>query len=350
MKRPSLALAAGLAVMLSVGSHVAQAHGPDPMFSGNLWARDQVVGYTWRTGQVPPDWMATTIDGGAADANATRASRAATFSRVAGAASLIAYGEPTNCSSAGLACIDRSGAPTSFRMWFRATGYAFDWGTFRWCQAPSSLVDGCYDARTVTLDEFGHIEILAHHVNLADGSDFGDAVVQAESRPRPQAGWNAHAFGRCDVARLQLEYERRSTWDTVSTCLKLATAATLAPSSTAIVQGEQVRFTATLRITSDTANRALAGDALSGRVVILQRRAPGGTTWTTVSTMTPSTTVAGSYAANWPPSSTYDWRATFATPSAEGLVGSASATVRITVDACTTSICPNAVLSGGARQ
>lgn len=337
MKSRVVLFAATLVTALSLvhlgGATRALAHGPDPRLSGTLWARDQVLGYTWRAGQVPPDWMAAAIDLAAGDVSESRVSRAATFARVAGASSLVAYGEPTGCSTAGLACFDRSGAPKSFRMWFRAHGYRFDWGTLRWCQAPNALSDGCFDAETIALDELGHVEILDHHANLADGSDYDDAVVQALSHARPAVGWDSHALGRCDVARLQLEYERPSAWGLVSTCLHASTATTLTSDVTSLVQGEAIRFTATLKIGS-SGSGAMAGDPLSGRAVTIQRRTPGSTSWSSAGTMTQAS-VDGIYVASVSASVTYEWRAVFATPTNEGLSGSASGTVKVTVVGCT---------------
>ena len=64
----------------------------------------------------------------------------------------------------------------------------------------SSAPNGCYDAETIALDEFGHVEGLNHHGNYANDSDYLDAVVQTYSRTKPSSGWNMHVFGRCDVA------------------------------------------------------------------------------------------------------------------------------------------------------
>ena len=89
-------------------------------------------------------------------------------------------------------------------MWLREQGHVFDWGTLKWCQSYSTAPNGCYDAETIAIDEFGHVEILEHHVNWANDPDYSDAVVQTYSRAKPSTGWNAHAFGRCDVATLQI--------------------------------------------------------------------------------------------------------------------------------------------------
>jgi hypothetical protein len=322
-----------IAAVVMLGAAVAPvaAHEPDPKFGGSLWAQDQVVWYDWKAGQVPPAWASGPIDAAGADANVSRASRSARFMRGAGSTSQIAYGEPTGCSAIGIACFSRAGAPTSFRMWFRAQGYAYDWGKLRWCQALATIASGCYDIENVALDEFGHVEILDHHANYVGESDYLDAVVQAGSRAYPAAGWNAHAFGRCDVARLQLEYERIGAAFPFSTCLAIGTTTTLGVSATTVPAGGWVRFTATLQVASLAVNRALAGDPIGSRTLLLQRRTPGAAAWATIATMTPSSSVPGTYLTTITPTATYEWRATFLTPTNEGLIGSASAAVKVLV-------------------
>lgn len=337
---PSVRVAAATLLLLGLMAPPAAAHGPDPQLgtSGRLWAQDQSVSYTWPSGQVPPAWMAASIDAGAADAGATRWARAATFTRISGAASKIAYAGWHPCFSYAIACMDRSGVPTSFAMWFRPHGTVLDWGTLRWCQALTTIADGCYDAENVALDELGHVEILGHHSNYGDGSDFLDAVVQASPHTRPKIGWNERVFGRCDVARLQMEYRLRSAADKLSTCLQLASVLTLSPSSTSISVGGSVRFTARLSIAAVTAARNLGGDPLSARSVVLQRRVVGSTTWGTVTTMVAGTT-AGSYTATLSPTATYEWRALFL-PSGDGALSSASPAVKVSVSGCPASGCP----------
>jgi hypothetical protein len=200
------------------------------------------------------------------------------------------------------------------------------------------------------LDELGHVEILGHHVNYDDGSDFTDAVVQTSARTRPKAGWNQHYFGACDVARLQLEYERQNASDLVSTCLSLASVATLSASPTSVYVGTSVAFSGTLKIRLDaTNNRAMSGDPVSDRSILLQRRAIGSTTWTTVSTMTAHSYTEGLYTATWSPTTTYDWRVLFATPTNEGLIGTTSPIIRVTVSGCTGSGCPSSGIVAAGR-
>jgi hypothetical protein len=322
------------------------AHGPDPLIpgAGTLWGREQVVPYMWHDVYTPPAWMATAIDLGAGDVRESKAAMAATFVRVAAAPAVIWYGGAVSCSSFGIACADRTGMSQGlFKVQFRPQGWAFDWGTLKWCQFYTTYPTGCYDAERVALDEFGHIEVLGHHVNFADESDFLDAVVQFAGHQKPGVGWNAHAFGRCDVARLQLEYSIRPQ-ALVSTCLDLTSALSLVASTDSVTSGTSVRLTANLRIASFAAAEALAGAQLSDRRVVLQRRAIGTSTWLTIGTMPASSTVEGAYVLTYGPTATYDYRATFATPTNEGLSGATSAIVRVTVTSCTGGGCP---LSGG---
>ncbi len=315
------------------------AHGPDPVAGSGIWYPNQAVPYTWASGQVPPTWLQGAVNGAANDANATRASRAAVFNLQAGAASRVAYGEPTGCSTSGIACFSRS-APTSFRVWFRADGYRFDWGTLRWCQGPSGSVDGCFDAENIGLDELGHVLGLGHHVNYANDSDYADAVVQATSRARPRTGWNVHALGRCDVARLQLLYDRQTTAAPFSSCLSLSSVTSIVPSSWSAWSGGSIAFTATVRTAVSSSYGALSGDGVSNRTVVLERRFPGAATWTTVGTMTPQA-AAGTYAMTATVTGSYEWRARFPKPTGEGILGSTSAAVFVSLQSC--GICPNAM-------
>jgi hypothetical protein len=59
--------------------------------------------------------------------------------------------------------------------------------------------------------------------------------------------------------------------------------------------------------------------------------------------MTSSTTTDGSYTVSSPVSATEEWRALFPSPRSEGLDGSSSAAVTVTVSGCVTR-CPAAVV------
>jgi hypothetical protein len=324
-------------VMTALAGQPGEAHAPDPTVGGSRWATDQQVRFAWKAGQAPPAWLAGAINGAAADSNATKSSRAPTFSYQAGAASLIAYGEPTGCSAAGIACFNRAGAPTSFRMWYRQHGYWFDWGQLRWCEAPGGSANGCYEARTIGLDEFGHVQILGHHVNHANQSDYLDAVVQAVSRAKPKVGWQVRSYGVCDQATLQLEYDVAGPASAYSSCLSLTTTLTLAASPTSVPLGGAVTFSASLKVATSTSYKQLGANPLSGKTVTIRRRVPGTTAWTTIATMAAGSS-PGTYVVALTPGATYEWSATFG--GVTGLRSSTSPTTIVSVSSCGSPPCP----------
>jgi hypothetical protein len=333
-RRACVAIVVLLAV---VGGGPVQAHGPDPVLSDNLFAQDQRLEFRWRSGAEPPTAIKDAIKDAAADITATRASRAATFVYDSGGSNPIGYGPGATCGVNGIACFTRS-APDGFTMWLREHGRVFDWGTLRWCQMYSSPPNGCYDVETIALDEFGHIEVLAHHVNYSDDRDYLDAVVQTYSRTKPKEGWDEHALGRCDVATLQRQYDVPTSSTKISTCLDVDTTATIAASTTATIYGGVAKFTATLKVAADDAYGRLKGNALSGRTVKLQRRPPGSTTWTTVATMTPATT-AGTYTASATITADGEFRSVYSATSSEGLNSDGSAVVTVRLAACAGAPC-----------
>jgi len=313
-------------VALLVAAAGTTAHSPDPIFTGGRYNQNQNLPFSWRSGSVPASNYQTAIKAAAADASATRGSQAATFSYVAGASNLIGYGVGATCGVTGIACFTRN-PPTSFTMWMREQGHRFDWGSLRWCQAYTTWPNGCFDVENIMLDEFGHVEILNHHSNYTSGSDYLDAVVQTKSRAKPEAGWNAHAFGRCDVASLQLQYDMQSWGAKYSTCLDLATTLALGANAGYVRYGGTVTLTATLKVANNTAYSRLAQNPVSLRTVTLQRRPPGGT-WTTVGTMSNGST-SGTYTRAVQLTAHTEFRALFAIPSNEGLRAATSPTVTV---------------------
>ena len=127
-------------------------------------------------GGTPPAAIRTAINDAADDSNASRKSKAPTFTYDTGGGNTVYYGVDVPCGVNGLACFRRD-APTWFAISLRENGHRFDWGTLRWCELNGDP-DGCYDAENVVLDELGHVLGLDHHVNYADDSDYADAVVQ----------------------------------------------------------------------------------------------------------------------------------------------------------------------------
>jgi hypothetical protein len=344
MMRTTARLLAASALLLPIlaSAAPAAAHSPDPVLSGALWAQDQNVHFRWRAGQAPPAAMQTAIKAAATDAGATRRSRAATFTFDLAGASWINYGLDVGCGVNGIACFSRVNAPGSFSMSFREQGHVFDWGRLRWCQL-TAFADGCYDAENIALDEFGHVDILTHHVNYADEHDYLDAVVQTYSHTKPNVGWSAHAFGRCDVASLQRKYDLPLSTAKYSTCLDLATSLSIGASATSVGYGGSVTFTARLIVTDLAEYERLGGNPVSGRTVTIQRRPLGGA-WTSVATMAIASTSGGTYTFR-PASltSTAEWRALFPKPTGDGIRGATSPALTVYVSGCTAAPCPLSV-------
>ena len=336
-------IAAALSIaLLAALAAPALGHAPTPLIGWPAWGQDQVVPFRWMPGEVPPAAMQAPIRAGIADSNRTKASRAPTFVLDAAGPSTIEYGVNVFCGVNGLACADGSRAPDRFRVAFREHGHRFDWGQLRWCQMLGVIANGCFDVQNITLDEIGHVLGLGHHANHADERDFGDSVVQTFSRARPEAHWNAHAFGRCDVATLQTRYDMARWTDPYSTCLDLAVELTLQPSATSIRSGTTLTFTATLKVADNPGDGRLNGNPIAGRTVQLQRRPVGAATWTAVGVL-PTGTDPGTYVARQSPTQTFEWRAVFPDPATEGLRGRTSSGVVVTVSSCSGPSCPQSI-------
>jgi hypothetical protein len=304
------------------------AHGPDPVLpGGSRWAQDQALAFAWRSGSVPASGYQAAIMAAADDASTTRGSRAATFAYASGALNLIGYGLGATCGPNGIACFSRN-APTSFSMWMREQGHRFDWGSLRWCQAYTTWPDGCYDVENIMLDEFGHVEILDHHGNYANEPDYTDAVVQALSRTKPTAGWDAHGLGRCDVATLQMQYDMDSWGSKYSTCLDLSTTLVLTASPSTVTGLTAVTLTATLKVADDPSYVRLALNPIALRTITLQRRPKGISSWTSVGTM-PHGATSGTYTKTQNVSANTEFRAVFSKPADEGLHAATSPIVTI---------------------
>ena len=326
-------LVAGLAALgiLTGVAGAALAATPDPTLPP-AWPMDTALTYRWTTNAVPPTAMQTAVNRAASDANASRRSRAPSYSYSSSGANGVSYGTSNPCGVNGLACFQRDPINSYWHLWFRENGHRYDWGTLAWCEMSGSP-NGCYQAETITLYELGHVSGLDHHVNLANDSDYADAVVQTYSHARPLVGWNASAFGRCDVATLQQVYDVPSWTTLYSTCLDIPATLAFAASTTQVPLSGSVTFTATLRANG---TGRLAGNPMAGRVVVLQARS--GTTWVDLLTM-PAGSAAGTYVATYWPRLAQDYRAVFRKPASEGVRASSSGAITVSIT-CSPTRCP----------
>ncbi len=344
--RRALSLLLNLAIAIAIGHPISlptKAHAPDPTLGAGTFPQDGTLEYDWRTGAVPPAPIRVAVNAAAGDIAQSRASRAALFAFDAAGTNPIGYGTGT-CGVNGLACFTRD-APDGFTMWFREHGRVYDWGTLKWCQMYTSAPNGCYDAETVALDEFGHIEGLGHHVNFADDRDYTDAVVQTFSRTKPRDGYDMHVLGVCDIARLQIRYDLPGASSRYSTCLDIPTVLAMSPNDSSVSYGATVTFTASLRVVTDTDYGRLSANPVSQRTVRLQRRPVGGGSWSNVATLSP-TSPTGSYVVALRLFGSAEFRAIFSTPTSEGLRGDSSPVVTVTVAPCAGMHCPQPI--GGA--
>jgi hypothetical protein len=341
MKRVASLIA--VSMLAIVAAYPVNAALPTPA-SGEIWAQNQRVDFRWKTGGEPPAWARPVMKAAAADSNASRKAKAAIFEYAPDGVSWLAYTDdlPTNWAIGFTA----SDIPNSFSIRMRPHGTQLDWGTLRWCEFYVDPPNGCYDLEMVTLHEFGHAQTLGH-VDDLDIDSYTDSVMHTtDLHSKPRNGFNQHVYGRCDVARLQIRYEPLTTNTRISTCLDLRTDLTLSGTGSSYAPGTAVTLTARLRIDSDAAYPKLAGQPLGGRSVVLQKRLPGDTLWTTVGEMAPVTDDTGRYVRTVTVNTTFDWRASFTAPSDEGLRSSNSAIGRLSV----TADCPTVAADDATEQ
>jgi hypothetical protein len=313
-------------MLLALAGGNVLASSPTPA-SGATWNSNQHVDYRWKEGDEPPAWMKAAINAAAQDSNDSRDAKAAVLSQSDSGSSWIAYSAdiPTNWA---IGYTNRS-IPSNFTMRLRPQGYPLDWGNLRWCQFYDSPPTGCYDAEMIALHEFGHAQTL-DHPDDTDVTTWTDTVMHWAPKTKSKAGWNQHEFGPCDVARLQIRYDPLTNSTPYSTCLDLGTSLSVSASATSAGSGGSVTFTAKLKVADGVSWPLLASNPLSGRSVVIQRRALGGSSWANVGSMTVLDD-NGRYTKSLTLSDTYDYRASFAAPNNEGLEGATSPVVRVTV-------------------
>ncbi len=338
MKRHAVLIA--VLVTIAAGVQPASAALPTPA-SGPVWAKNQRVEWRWKEGAEPPGWARGPMSAASGDSNQSRGAKAAIFDYDPDGPAWLGYTDdmPTDYAI-GYAV---RYAPDFFKIRIRPHGTQLDWGTLRWCQFYEDPPNGCYDIEMVTLHEFGHVQTLGH-VDETEIDSYTDTVMHGSGvHSKAKLGWDEHVFGRCDVARLQIRYEPLTTGTRISTCLDLATDLSLTPPTSVVAYGSSVAITAKLKIDADAVYPNLASEPLTGRTVVLQRRAIGSSTWVTLGEMTPVTDDTGRYIKTMTLTSTYDWRAIFSSPGDEGIRGSTSNVARLsaTYDCTPTTGKPN---------
>jgi hypothetical protein len=315
---------------------------PTPVPIYDRWGSWQVLQFRFHTTDASPAWMRSAVIAAAEDATETSKSLSPIFVPTDGSANgTIRYTTsfPSGCSTS-IACASHDGDSWTLRM--RPHGYDFRWGNLRWCERAAN--SGCFGAEHVALHEFGHAIGLGHPESEGYHLPPHSTVMHQVTPAMPEAAWDRHAFGSCDVASLQEQYGLPTMSTRIASCNDVQTTLSLDVSDTTAIVGQRVTFRATLRIKGSSAYGELSGIRLNGREVQLRRRIAGSTGSWTISAMR-ATESPGVYSLTLAPGRSYEFRAVFPAPDGEGLRGSSTDTVLVRVtgtqpSGCTAT-CPN---------
>lgn len=310
---------------------------PVPESESDVWADDALLRFRWADG-APSAWMRNGIIAAAGDASSSRDSNAPIFSYDANGPDSVrvATDLPGNCSPS-LACATRD-IPNYWIIRIRPQGYEFPWGTLRWCEAYQSPPNGCLGVERTMIHEFGHVAGLAHPDEGGMRLGALDTVMHDLIPSRPNAGWSLHRFGACDVARLQRRYGLPYSSARLATCERVETRLTIDVSDTSIGFQDPVTITATLSVRDRDGYDRLAGDPLSGRDVVIQRRSAGASGWASYDAEVGY--AAGTYHATFRPSVPSEFRAVFTRSSDDGVIDDTSGIVEVFVGGCSDRGCP----------
>ena len=209
MRFPVRWLGAGLALLLAVGSAAptpAAAAANDPVLLGWTWPVNTYG--TWRFGSFPAtSWMRTGVSN--AVYTISRAPyRNPYFTLTTGTSANVTVeyldSSVTSCPGAvpynWVGCA-KTTATSPFTTWWVRLASNRCWTNGaggRTCGSDT----GAFDVETVTLNEMGHVNNLAHHVNPA----YADAVVQGVPTSYPNTNWQMRTLRWADNGRLYLLY------------------------------------------------------------------------------------------------------------------------------------------------
>lgn len=198
----------GIALLLVVGSLApapASAAAYDPVLLGWTWPAGTTG--TWRFGSFPTtSWMRTSVTNAINTASHTAyANPDFEYTTSSSANVTMEYKDSstTSCTTGvynWVACAKTtSNSPfTTWWVWLASNRCWTNGSGGRTCGSDT----GAFDAQTVTLNEKGHVNNLAHHVNPA----YADSVVQAQPVSYPNTNWQMRTLRWADTGRLNLLY------------------------------------------------------------------------------------------------------------------------------------------------
>lgn len=257
---------------------------------------------------------------------------------------------PCTGSTIWLAC-NPAGGTRTFELYVRSIP-SVSAPTWLWFQRDSTCTDVwdgnpqpddhfstsvCFSALRAVAHEATHVTLTRNHYDA--GAD--DETIMQSSTPTPNGSpknWNRKSFLPCDAAAAQLEYGLADPAGKVADCfdvkpgdgakglnstLTLSTAASISRCST-----QTATAAGRLALANAAAYEDLRDSPLAGRVVRIDRRPIGGSSWTTGVFSATATAGAGS---NWSRAITtttagsFQYRATFVTTAAETAVNTSNA-------------------------
>jgi len=260
-----------------------------------------------------------------------------------------ASASPCTGSTVWIAC-NPAGGLRSFELYVRSlpSTSAPTWMWYHRDNTCSDLYDGspyandgfptsaCFSVLRVVAHESTHLTLVRAHYDA--GAD--DETIMQSTTPTPNgsaAFWNRKNFLPCDLAAAQLEYGPADAAGRYADCFSVSPGDGAKGLNSALTVTSGTTYTRCWNTSATVTGRlALANSAayedmrnwpLSGRLVRIDRRPIGTTTWTTGSA---SATATGSGGSNWKATLTtasagsYDYRATFFTGASETAVNSSN--------------------------
>jgi hypothetical protein len=355
-------IATGAAVLvLAVSATPALAGQPDPGHA-DLFQHDPgdprvVLDWHFASSSYPT-WFRTNIDAELDTswqdpvANNTNVPRFDNGGDNSGGGTIVLTGQaasPCTGSTVWLAC-NPAGGTRSFSIYVRSipSTSAPNWLWYQRDGTCSDLYDGdpyaddhfptsvCFSVLRVVAHEATHLTLTRQHYDT--GAD--DETIMQSTTPTPNGSpknWNRRNFLRCDAAAAQLEYGVADPGGRFADCFDIvpgdgakglnATLTLSTPTSITRCANQSVTVGGRLALADVAAYEDLRNTPLAGRAIRIDRRLNAETTWTTGVFYATATSAAGT---NWSRSittstgGTFQYRATFWTPTAETAVNSSN--------------------------
>jgi len=256
---------------------------------------------------------------------------------------------PCTGSPTWIAC-NPAGGTRSFSLYVRSlpSASAPTWLWYHRDNTCADLYDGdpfaddkfatsvCFSVMRVVAHESTHVTLLRPHYDA--GRD--DETIMQSTTPTPNgspSNWNRKSFLPCDEAAAQLEYGVAEHSGRFADCFDSvpgdgakglnSTMSLTSPASSTRCSNTAATASGRLALANSAAYEDLRNSPLKGRVVRIDRRLSGASSWTTGVYTTPATEAAGT---NWSraittgSAGTYQYRATYLTTAAETAVNSSN--------------------------